>query len=121
MNCERGQLLAAEIDLSAPEVTSLAELETVLAYQAGSIAEVLVPRGDYADAEAYVARVHLAWVHPGHQIYFLRGRGRLYLETGRAERALDDFRAVGQIAESLGIENPASARGGRRRRSRCIA
>jgi DNA-binding CsgD family transcriptional regulator len=104
---ERGDLLAAEEDLDVPEVVSFAALETPLAYRAAYVAEVLVPRGEHQQAEALLSTVRAAEVQPGHRILFLRSRGCVLLETGRPEEAVTDFRAVGEIAESLGIDNPA--------------
>jgi DNA-binding CsgD family transcriptional regulator len=107
LSMERGKLLTAEEDLGVPEVISFEALATALVYRAAFLAEVLVPRGEYAGAEALLARVDIEEVQAGHRILFLCGRGRLYLETGRAEQALADFRAIGEIAQSIGIENPA--------------
>jgi DNA-binding CsgD family transcriptional regulator len=107
LRMERGKLLAAEEDLGVPEVISFEALATALVYRAAFLAEVLVPRGEYAGAEALLARVDIEEVQAGHRILFLCGRGRLYLETSRPEQALADFRAVGELAGPLGIENPA--------------
>ena len=107
LNVERGQLLAAEEDLDAPEAVAFAALATHFAYRAATVAEVLVPRGDYTDAEALLAQVRVDDVRLGNLILFYCSRGRLYLESGRPEQALADFRAVGAIAASIGMENPA--------------
>ncbi|HEY2656804.1 MAG TPA: AAA family ATPase, partial [Solirubrobacteraceae bacterium] len=104
---EQGELLAAEEDLSLPGVISLAKLDPVAPVRAGLLAEVLVPRGEHGGAEALVANFHAGGTGPGHQLHLLCGRGRLYLETSRPERALADFHSAGKIARSIGIENPA--------------
>jgi DNA-binding CsgD family transcriptional regulator len=107
LKAEEGDLLAAEEDLGGSEVTSVDAIPTSFAYRAGFLSEVLVTRGDHAQAQTLLARVPLDQVPPGHRILFLGGRGRLYLETARPEQALADFRTAGEIAGSLGIGNPA--------------
>jgi DNA-binding CsgD family transcriptional regulator len=107
LRLQRGQLLAAEEDLGTPEVVSFAAHATPLAYRAPFVAEVLGARGDHAEAEALLSTVRIDEVPLGHRILYLCGRGRLYLETGRPEQALTDSRAAGEIAKSLGSENPA--------------
>jgi DNA-binding CsgD family transcriptional regulator len=42
-----------------------------------------------------------------HFIFFLTARGRLRLDQRRPENALDDFLAIGRIAEAVEIHNPA--------------
>jgi DNA-binding CsgD family transcriptional regulator len=107
LRIERGELLGAEEDLSVAEVTSFAELPTPLACRVGFLCDVLVPRGQSSDAEQLLATVRLDDVQDGHRNTYLCGKGRLYLETGRPEQALADFQAVGDLARSLGTENPA--------------
>jgi ATP/maltotriose-dependent transcriptional regulator MalT len=107
LETDRGQLLVAEEDLTTPEVIALGTLASPFAYRAAILAEVLVPRGEYAQAEALLGSVPLEEVHVGHRIYFLCARGVLRLETGRPDQALADFEAVGMVCQSLGIENPA--------------
>ena len=109
LRAEQGQLLAAEEDQDVQEVISSAALPAAAAYRAAFVSEVLLAREEYAEAEARFAGVRLEQVQPGRQIHFRCGRGRLYLETGRLEQALADFRHVGEIAASIGIENPAFA------------
>jgi DNA-binding CsgD family transcriptional regulator len=107
LRIEWGELLAAEEDLSAAEVMAITEMPTLRAYRAGFVADVLVPRGESGEAEKLLATVPLDQIQPGFRNSYLCGRGRLYLETGRPEQALADFRAAGEIANSLGTENPA--------------
>jgi DNA-binding CsgD family transcriptional regulator len=107
LRAERGQLLAAEEDLDVPEVISSAALSWSRAYRAPFLTDVLLARGQYAEAEALFAGVDLEEVEPGRRVLFLCGRGRLHLETGRLEQALADFGDSGELAASVGIENPA--------------
>jgi DNA-binding CsgD family transcriptional regulator len=109
LNSERGELRAAEEDIGAPETMAFYDLPVPFAYRAAFLTEPLLARGAASEAEEVMRRVRLDEVQPGHQILFLIGRGRLELETGRAEEALADFRRVETIAGSLGVENPAFA------------
>jgi DNA-binding CsgD family transcriptional regulator len=104
---ERGDLLAAEADLSEPEIPSFYEMPTPFAYWSGFLAVLLLERGAGEEAEKLLRKASLEGVEPGHQILFLIARGLVCLETGTPELALVDFRAVREIAGSLGIENPA--------------
>jgi DNA-binding CsgD family transcriptional regulator len=107
LRAERGQLLAAEEDLDVPEVISSATLSWSRAYRSPFLTDVLLARREYAEAEALFAGVDLEEVEPGRRVLFLCGRGRLHLETGRLEEALADFGHSGELAASVGIENPA--------------
>jgi DNA-binding CsgD family transcriptional regulator len=107
LRIEQGQLLAAEEDLEVPEVVSFAKLPIPRAYRTACVAEVLVPRGQYAQAETALVEVRLDQVQPGNQILFLCSRARLYLETGRAEQAHAAARQAEEIAASIGMQNPA--------------
>ena len=107
LRAERGQLLAAEEDLDVPEVISPAALSWVRAYRAPFLTDVLLARGEFAEAEALLAEVGIEGVAPGRQIHFFCARGRVYLEMGRLEQALADFRRAGELAASIGGENPA--------------
>jgi DNA-binding CsgD family transcriptional regulator len=88
-------------------VVAFAELPTPLAYRAGFLSDVLVPRGENAVAEQLLATVHLDEVQEGHRNTYLCAKGRMYLESGRPDKALAEFHAAGEAAGSLGIENPA--------------
>jgi tetratricopeptide (TPR) repeat protein len=107
LRAERGQLLAAEEDLDVPEVVSSATLRWIRAYRAPFLADVLLARGKYAEAEALLAGVGIEGVEPGRQTLFFGARGRVHLEMGRLEQALADFRRAGELAASIGGENPA--------------
>jgi DNA-binding CsgD family transcriptional regulator len=104
---ERGDLLAAEELLAAPDVISFTERPLPFAYHAAFLAEALIPRGQTAAVESSLAKVRLDQILVGHRILYLCARGRLYLDTGRPEQALTDLSAAGEIAASIGIENPA--------------
>ena len=107
LRVEQGDFLAAEEDLGSFEVVSLDTLAAPFAYRAAFFSEVLAARGDFDEAEALLARVPLHEVHVGHQVLFVCARGRVYLETSRPDQALGEFRLAGEMAASLGIENPA--------------
>jgi class 3 adenylate cyclase/DNA-binding CsgD family transcriptional regulator len=109
LRIERGELLAAEEFLGAPEAVSFGELPLPFAYRAAFLAEALLPRGETAEVEVLFAKVRLEDVLVGHRIFCLYSRGHFYLDTGRPEQALTDLRTAGEIAESIGIENPAFA------------
>jgi DNA-binding CsgD family transcriptional regulator len=107
LKAEQGDLLAAEDDLAAPEVLSMSDTPTPLAYRAAFHAEVLVERGQIDEARRLLSEVPLERVHVGHRIHFLGARGRVELESGRADQALASLEEAGAIAESVEIENPA--------------
>jgi DNA-binding CsgD family transcriptional regulator len=107
LRVQLGQLLAGEEDLDTPEVISLAAHATPRAYRAPFVAEVLAARGANAGAEALLGAVRIDEVPRGHRIFYLGTKGRMRLEAGRPEQALADLRTVGEIAGSIGIENPA--------------
>jgi DNA-binding CsgD family transcriptional regulator len=109
LHTERGELLAAEDRLSTPEVISLAELPLPFAYRAAFLAEALLPRGGTDEAATLLAKVRLEEILVGHRVPCLFSRGHLYLETGRPDQALADLRNAGEIADSIGIQNPAFA------------
>jgi DNA-binding CsgD family transcriptional regulator len=107
LRCQRGELLSAEEDLRPLEDMELfrdsLDFQT---YRAGFLAEVLLDRGEPSEAEVLVDR-HVDSNRPGHQIYFLNARGRVRLETSRAEEALADFLEVGVVTDSLLIQGSA--------------
>ena len=106
-----GDLLAAEAD--AREAFSLAESlgsPLVVLYAGVCLAEVIVERGHFDEAEAILARLNLGERAPDSTHYgfafFLNARGRIRLEQRRAEEALADFLAQGRIVEALDMHNP---------------
>jgi DNA-binding CsgD family transcriptional regulator/tetratricopeptide (TPR) repeat protein len=107
LRIQGGQLLAAEEDLGTPEVISFAAHATPRAYCAPFVAEVLRARGECAEADVLLSTVRIDDVPLAHRILYLGGRSRVYLDTGRLEQALTDLRTVGEIEESIGLENPA--------------
>ncbi|MBV9536773.1 MAG: AAA family ATPase, partial [Solirubrobacterales bacterium] len=106
LRVDRGELLAAEEVLTAPEVVSFAELPLPFGYRAAFLAELQLFRGEAPEAEALLDKARLNEVLVGHRIHPLFSKGRVYLETARAEHALAEFLAAGEIAKSIGIENP---------------
>ena len=107
LKAEQGDLLAAEDDLAAPEVLSMSDTPTPLAYRAAFHAEVLIERGQIDEAKRLLSEVPLERVHVGHRVHFLGAKGRVELELGSAEQALASLNEAGAIAESVEIENPA--------------
>jgi DNA-binding CsgD family transcriptional regulator len=105
---EQGDLQSAEPDLR--EGVELSE-------QAGSpsnfnaifLADFLLERGDFEEAEAVVARLGLGEEVPAsaHFIFFLDTRGKLRLAQRLPDKALSDFLASGRIAEAIELRNPA--------------
>ena len=104
---EAGELLLAEEALAIVEPTPFWALSLPNAYRAGFLAHVLLERNRISEAEQVVAAVAVDELLPGHRIQPLHGRGRVRLATGAAERALADFVAAGEAAESVYIRNPA--------------
>ena len=107
---EQGDLLSAEQDLR--EGLDLSRENGVagsVLYSAAWLAEFLVERGALEEAESTLAQLGLPEQVPVsmHFIFFLTARGRLRLAQRRAEKALDDFLAIGRIAEAVEIHNPA--------------
>ena len=78
-------------------------------YWAGYLAELLLERGELAEAQRLVERPPPALAQRGHFLNFFRVRGLVAFRAGSPEQALTDFRAAGDLARSLRIENPAFA------------
>src|SRR5215211_1380827 len=102
---ERGDLRGAEEDL---RISEFVEWPGVEAERAAYLADVLLEQGESEEATRVIDRPPADGA-PGFRLHFLQTRGRVSLETGRLEQALADFLEVGNITESLGIENPAYA------------
>jgi DNA-binding CsgD family transcriptional regulator len=102
---KRGDLRGAEEDLRMSEFVEWPGLQ---AEHAAYLAEVLLEQGEIEESKDVIDRP-LAVGAPGFRMHFLQTRGRVRLECGRPEEALADFLEVGDITESLGIENPAYA------------
>lgn len=104
---EAGDLLLAEEDVAIVEPTPFWELALPNAYRAGFVAHILLERGKLTEAERVIAAVAVEDLMPGHRLHALHGRGKLRLERGAAEQALEDFLAAGEAAEAVDIRNPA--------------
>ena len=78
-------------------------------YLAAWLAEFLLERGAFEEAESVLGELALPEQVPlsMHFIFFLTARGKLRLQDRSPEKALDDFLAIGRIAESVEIHNPA--------------
>jgi DNA-binding CsgD family transcriptional regulator/predicted negative regulator of RcsB-dependent stress response len=101
-----GELAAAEEDLASFDDAALNDLPVTRPLRTACVAELLVERGQLDAAERAVAGAGPSGL-PGHVIFLHPARGRVFLEAGRAEEALAEFRATEVMATSLGIENPA--------------
>jgi DNA-binding CsgD family transcriptional regulator len=106
LRLQLGELLAAEEDIRPFDDEVFEDMPTFRAYRAGFLADLLLERGEIAAAEALIAG-RIEDVPPGHTLHFLLTRARTRLESGHPEQAARDCFAVGSIADSLGIENPA--------------
>jgi DNA-binding CsgD family transcriptional regulator len=107
LNCQRGDLLAAEEDLRRLDDMELfRDSKHFQTNRAGYLAELLLERGETGEAEELVARP-IRDAHHGSWMYLLNARGQVRLATARPEEAHADFVDVGRVTESLGIMNPA--------------
>jgi DNA-binding CsgD family transcriptional regulator len=82
---------------------------TAFQWHAGTLAELLIERGESGEAAALVdsAQLDLQSVD-NMQLFFLRNaRGRLNLLAREPERALADFRTIVDVAAAGGAYNPA--------------
>ena len=108
LRAEMGDLRAAEEDLRPIERMAFQDAAVLQPYWAGYLAEVLLERGELAEAQRLVERPP-ALTQRGHFVNFFRVRGLVAFRAGSPEQALTDFRAAGDLARSLRIENPAFA------------
>ena len=108
LRAEMGDLRAAEEDLRPIERMAFQDAAALQPYWAGYLAELLLERGELAEAQRLVERPP-AVAQRGHFLNFFRVRGLVAFHTGSPEQALTDFHAAGDIARSLRIENPAFA------------
>jgi DNA-binding CsgD family transcriptional regulator len=104
---EAGELLRAEEDLAIVAGVPFWEIPTPLAYRAAFVAQILLERGELDEAEELLAPACLDDVQIGHHVHFIYARGRVRAQAGSIEGALGDFLRAGEIAESIGIPNPA--------------
>ena len=106
-----GRIHDAEADLREGLELSRVTATGATAFQwhAGTLAELLIERGEIEEASALVESARLD-VQPADnmQLFFLRSaRGRLSLLAGEPERALADFRAILDVSAAGGARNPA--------------
>ncbi len=106
-----GRLRDAEADLREGLELSRATAAAATAFQwhAGTLAELLIERGELEEAAALVESVQLDLQPVGSmQLFFLRrARGRLRLLAREPERALADFRTTIDVAAAGAAVNPA--------------
>jgi DNA-binding CsgD family transcriptional regulator len=105
-----GRLLDAEADLREGLELSRAAATASTAFQwhTGTLAEVLIERGELEEARALVESAHLD-DQPAEnmQLFFLRGaRGKLHLLAHAPEQALADFQTIIDVAAAGGAFNP---------------
>jgi len=105
-----GRLLDAEADLREGLELSRAAATASTAFQwhTGTLAEVLIERGELAEAGALVESARLDEQPADNmQLFFLRGaRGRLHLLAHEPEQALADFKTIIDVAAAGGAFNP---------------
>ena len=105
-----GRLLDAEADLREGLELSRAAATASTAFQwhAGTLAELLIERGELEEAGALVESARLD-DQPAEnmQLFFLRGaRGKLHLLSHEPEQALADFQTIIDVAVAGGALNP---------------
>ena len=103
-----GDLRGAEEDLQPIGRMAFQDAAALQPYWRGYLAEILLERGERAEAQRLVERPP-AVAQRGHFLNFFRVRGLVAFQAGSPEQALTEFRAAGDLADSLRIENPALA------------
>ena len=93
---------------SASPIINAAAVAAVLDGLRPDLAELLLERGELAEAQRLVER-RPGVATQGHFLNFFRVRGLVAFHAGSPEQALTDLRAAGDRARSLRIENPAFA------------
>ena len=105
---QAGDLRAAEEDLRSPELEFDQPGTTTASYRVGFLVDLLLERGDLADAERVLGSVRSdEQVHAGYRPFYLLARGRFAAVTGDARNALAELTALAEYAESLDLRNPA--------------
>jgi DNA-binding CsgD family transcriptional regulator len=100
----RGDLLEAEDDLRAVELDPVARTT----FRPGYLAEILVERGEVAEAERTIELVRPDEETPEVlRLPYIYARARVDLHAGRLEQAHAGFQAVGDLMEAVGNRNPA--------------
>jgi DNA-binding CsgD family transcriptional regulator len=101
---QRGDLLEAEDDLRSAELDPVVQST----FRAGYLADVLVERGEVAEAERVLGLVRLDERAPHSlRLPYLYAQARVQLHAGRLEAALAGFRALGDSMDVGGVPNPA--------------
>jgi DNA-binding CsgD family transcriptional regulator len=108
LRAQVGNLRAAEEDLQPIERMAFQDAAALQPYWRGYLAELLLERGELAEAQRLVERPP-AVAQQGHFLNFFCVRGLVAFHAGSPEQALTDLRAAGDLARSLRIENPAFA------------
>jgi DNA-binding CsgD family transcriptional regulator len=108
LRAQVGNLRGAEEDLRPIERMAFQDAAAFQSYWRGYLAELLLERGELAEAQRLVERRPGA-AKQGHFLNFFRVRGLVAFHAGSPEQALTDLRAAGDRARSLRIENPAFA------------
>jgi DNA-binding CsgD family transcriptional regulator/tetratricopeptide (TPR) repeat protein len=109
---QRGELGNAESDVrEGLELGEKTGFPPANVYTAAFLAEILIERGEYEEAESVLTAPGFGDQIPEnvHFAFFLATRGRLRLAQRRPRQALADFDAIGQIAAKLDLGNPAYA------------
>jgi len=107
MRTERGDLLLAEEDLVPGEFAEFYDLPTPASVRARLLAEMLLERGEIAEAQAMLAPVEPERLDYGRRALFLFTTGRVALAAGRFEEAVSHLRTAGAQMAAIGVENPA--------------
>jgi DNA-binding CsgD family transcriptional regulator len=104
-----GRLLDAESDLrEGLELSHAAPASTAFQWHAGTLAELLIERGELEEARGLVESARLDEQPADNmQLFFLRGaRGRLHLLAHEPEQALADFQTIVDVAAAGAAFNP---------------
>jgi len=108
LSAHRGVLLAAEEDLRSSEIGPDLAAASDPRHHAGHLANVLLDRGELQEARRLLDTVPVGEQrHAGAQLAIVQVRGRVQLEAGAPDAALEEFRMVGAAMDALGIRNPA--------------
>jgi DNA-binding CsgD family transcriptional regulator len=108
LRAQVGNLRGAEEDLRPIERMAFQDAAALQPYWRGYLAELLLERGELAEAQRLVEQ-RPAVAKQGHLLNFFRVRGLVSFQAGSPEQALTDLRAAGDRARSLRVENPAFA------------
>jgi DNA-binding CsgD family transcriptional regulator/ribosomal protein S18 acetylase RimI-like enzyme len=109
MNYRRGRLSEAVADATAACEAARFGWELYHPWARAILAETLLDRGeiDAATTALDVPDATERWATSSTYFYFLASRARLAMTLGRAQDALDGFRACDDIARAWGARNPA--------------